>query len=135
MNEQKQKINREEFLSLLKQETGYNKSELTKVLDAMEKVLGDCIVDNIEVNINGLFRMFIVEYKGRVGINWKSEEKEMIEYPPTKKVVLSLSNNLRNKAKDGFYKRKRKKENQKKLDKLLGRWDEGYCKKFKWNKY
>jgi nucleoid DNA-binding protein len=95
-------LDKDGFIRLLSEKTGYTLGDTKHFIDVLIDVFGECIVNEIQVDIRGfgkLYQQTIPEREGFKPIKGKKGEGEKMHYPETKRIIFKLAKNLRDLAK------------------------------------
>ena len=96
------KLDKDLFIRTLANKCTYTVSDTKNFLDNLISLFGECIVDDVEIDVRGFGRLYIQtlpERKGFKPITGKPGEGTAMQYPEANRVIFRLSSNLRNLAK------------------------------------
>lgn len=86
-------IDKEQFIKLLSQTSGFTQKDSGDFLDSLISVLGDCVAERKEVRVRGFGKLRFFPIKSRKGYNPK--QLQYIDYPEAEKIIFTLSHYIK----------------------------------------
>ena len=87
------------FIRELAERGGFSIADTKVFMDAFQDLIADCIEQNVDINLRGLFQLYIQKIKPFTGVNAHASKLagEIVheDFPESKRVIIKLAMNMR----------------------------------------